>query len=201
MNHNKIVCFDVESNGLHGEAFAVGGVVWTIGNKIPDDTIYFAVPVDDPTDWVKANVLPDMKPPTHTRAQYMRNAFWDWLMQNKTDALVCGDVIYPVEARFLIACQNDDIAAREWDAPYPLYDVSSLLLAAGIDPDSDRVELARIAAKQMNLIRFAYVKHDPNNDAIASAICAMYALETLRNRKTSVSQVMIGGSGNSQSIR
>lgn len=178
--YNFIVSFDVESNGLHGEGFAVAGCVLNLQTEKIEDTIYLVCPIDMPTDWVKQNVLPILRRETHKSARLMRDAFWEWLIDHKfDDCLVMADVAYPVETRFLAECQDDDLVNREWAAPYPLFDVSSLLLAAGFNPDIDRVEMVRNENGWNGYELSTVKKHDPLDDAIVSALCAKIALERL----------------------
>lgn len=46
-------------------------------------------------------------------------------------AVECG---WPVEARFLNACIDDDRGARNWSGPYPMHEIASIMLSAGMDP-------------------------------------------------------------------
>lgn len=167
----KLLCFDVESNGLHGPAFAVGGVVYdTIEKRVIDQVLYRtdSYTIDD--KWVLDNVLPAMQniAITHDIAEQMRNAFWLWLQYHMPSApLVIVDVGYPVEARFLLQCQDDD-SHRAWEAPYPLHELASILLAAGMNPDMSRFE-----NKQSHL------QHNPLEDARRCAALAAYALSTV----------------------
>lgn len=49
-------------------------------------------------------------------------------------AYLAAECAWPVEAKFLMDCVRDDFHLREWEGPYPLIDISSVLLARGIDP-------------------------------------------------------------------
>lgn len=172
-----LLAFDVESNGLHGAAFAVGGVILDEqGNEV--DTFFARAP--DPTDldpWVRDNVLPGLPPePTHSNARAMRDAFWEWFM-SQLDVLVLADCAWPVEAGFLAACIADS-KARAWSGPYPLHEVATLLLAAGMDPHAsyapcvlDPLELQRHRA------------HHPVDDARVSARAARLALARIAARR------------------
>ena len=44
-----------------------------------------------------------------------------------------ADCAWPVEANFLSACVKLNHKEREWQGPYPLHDLASVLLALGAD--------------------------------------------------------------------
>lgn len=134
--------FDVESVGLHGEAFAVAGGVYIEGAARWE--FCYACPVDeakgndDNRKWVKENV-PALEI-THRLPVGIRDAFWlDWLKAKAqyptiTMAVECG---WPVEARFLCACIDDEPQDRNWKGPYPLHEIASIMQSAGMDPMSN----------------------------------------------------------------
>ena len=87
--------------------------------------------------WVTTNVpcfigrAPDDAPDD---AVDMRTAFWDWWKSKQDCPVLVADCPWPVEARFLLACVEDAWPTRNWEGPYPLIDVASVRLAAGLDP-------------------------------------------------------------------
>ncbi len=132
--------FDVESIGLHGQAFAVaGGVYTTSGDTLREFT--FAIPRDkangmpEDREWVDAHV-PEIAP-THKKRRSMCDAFWDeWMMAKRLApkvqmAVECG---WPVEARFLNECIDQCWMKRKWEGPYPLHEIATIMLSAGMDP-------------------------------------------------------------------
>lgn len=159
--------FDVESAGLHGEGFAVGWVVarrnlGTIaeGIAVAADALTCAVP-----DWVAENVMPHLPAPTHPNAEAVRTRFWAvWTEWRQHGALLAADVPWPVEARFLAACVDDD-RGRQLEGPYPLIDVASVRLACGMDP---LAEVGRWPDETP--------AHNPLNDARQSARLLLEAL-------------------------
>lgn len=187
----KLLSFDVESNGLHGNGFAVGAVLINANTLEPlsafRGTSMRKEFIDNLDDWVQENVpvaeIIDNSQPYNSLIE-LRTAFWIWLQENKKDAIVIADVGYPVEARFLIACQDDNPKQRAWEAPYPLHDVSTLLLAAGVDPDIDRFEYAGELKRKVPLSLMT--KHDPYYDAWLSALCAVKALYETKLIRNSV---------------
>lgn len=136
--------FDVESVGLHGEAFAVAGGVY-LENGAAQWEFCYACPIseakgtDEDRNWVKANVPPLTE--THRLPIGIRDAFWlDWLKAKAqypeiVMAVECG---WPVEARFLNACIDDEPADRRWKGPYPLHEIATYIAAAGKDPMANR---------------------------------------------------------------
>jgi hypothetical protein len=141
---NKFLVFDVESVGLHGEGFAVGWVCIENGVVIDEARaccpIHSALGDDEGRAWVIANVPPMVagfeSPIT------LRDEFWStWLGYKEWGAVLVADCAWPVEARFLAACVNDNLAEREWQGPYPLHDLASIILAKGGDPLATRERL------------------------------------------------------------
>ena len=173
----KVLCFDIESNGLHGEAFAVAGILMNSKREIISQ-FTSRCPIVGPVDeWVAANVLGPMEdmPDTAPDARTMRDAFWEWYMEVKSSAdMIVAANPYPVEARFLIACQNDDMAAREFDHPFPYYDLSSLLYSHGYKTPAKRRDFVKKAVQDAT-----GDSHNPLWDATATAMAALSASELI----------------------
>lgn len=136
--HNYFMVFDVESIGLHGEAFAVAWVVVNRNGQIIDEGCMACDPslckgTDENRLWVKQNV-PEILINSPSKL-YLRRRFWEvWLYWKGEGAVLVSDCGWPVEANFLSACVNDNITEREWQGPYPLYDLSSVMLTLGKNP-------------------------------------------------------------------
>lgn len=170
-----ILSIDVESNGLHGEAFAVGAVLMKLDGTILEEFLG-RCPIKGELDpWVKERVLPAM---TNVKEDYqdtkkLRAAFWKWYkpIKERTDYAI-ADNGYPVEARFLIACQDDDLSERYWDHPFPLLDPASMLMQIGIKPLAIRYEFV---ADRLN--NQSVLQHNPRFDAWVSALTVIKALE------------------------
>ena len=130
--------FDVESIGLHGEGFAAGYVVLDNNGKEQEADVFACRPIDaggEPDDrlWVAENI--PALPVTHDSPRGVRAAFFRrWLHWKERGAVLAADCCWPVEARFLAACVDDHPADHKWSGPYPLHDVASMLLMAGLDP-------------------------------------------------------------------
>lgn len=164
--------FDVESIGLHGEGFAVGWVVVDVdGNRLNEGIA--AAPPDAATGsdagraWVAEHV-----PPLSTHAgctpRCIRTDFWvRWRSWAEQGAVLVSDCGWPVEARFLAACVDDAPDAREWQGPYPLHELASFMVAAGMDPMATYDRLGDEP------------RHDPLGDAKQAARLLVMALGRL----------------------
>src|SRR5437660_1047785 len=82
------LAFDVESNGLHGEAFAVGAVLMKADETILDEFTGRCPIKGEIDEWVKDNVLPPLKdmPEGYKSAKKLRSAFWEWYKSAKAKA-------------------------------------------------------------------------------------------------------------------
>jgi hypothetical protein len=170
----KLLSFDLEANGLHGDAFAVGAIVLDTATGEIVDKFVARCPIEGEVDeWVTANVLPAIKdmPDTHEDRPALRHDFWQWYVQaeaNSDYVLVSNG--YPVEYRFLLQCQEDNLQARYWQHPFPLLDLASILLASGHDPSAKSQLIAGII-KEGN-----FARHHPLDDATVAARAAAQAL-------------------------
>lgn len=131
--------FDVESIGLHGEGYAVGGVILNHELNVVDE-LYFGCPShaatgdDEGRKWIEEHVDPVLPVHTHCLPREVRSAFWSvWQTLSQHGCEMLAETIWPVESNFLTQCVKDDWS-RQWKGPYPLYDISSILLMAGYSP-------------------------------------------------------------------
>ncbi len=157
--NKKILVFDVESISLFGEAFAVGAVIGDLNGNISDFFSLKAIkPQKKANEWVKANVLPNISqlPSCNTTIE-LRTAFYEWYMKFKDICTIWSDVNFPVETNFLSAIVKDDPETRQFNMPYPLYDISNF-----IDIRIDRIESCK-----MKIL----LKHNPLDDSMASYYC------------------------------
>lgn len=171
MKPELFMVFDVESIGLHGEGFAVGYVVIDAsGNQVGGRQ--FACHPDranggpEGRAWVAENCPSfafDCASPTAVRRR-----FWAaWQSWKDQGAVLVADCAWPVEARFLIACVDDQPEQNSWNGPYPLYELASFMVAAGMDPHAT---YERLPDEPM---------HDPLGDAKQSARLLVQALGIL----------------------
>lgn len=168
--------FDVESVGLHGQGFAVGYVVVNgFGVEITHALIACSPMAangdDDDRNWVAENV-PVFEPTIKCKEPFeVRQAFWNqWLCWKDRGTVLVADCCWPVEARFLIECVDNDRAHRMWQGPYPLHDIASVLLAHGKNPTE---KFTRLPSE--------LPEHNPLNDARQSARILIESLNENRD--------------------
>ena len=181
----RILCLDVESNGLHGEEIAIGAaILGGSGTVVQGFEGEQHICVEETfsgrvarlpkkmDSWVRENVFPQIQDlPEYKNPRALREAFWAWFkVQKRYCHLVVTDCGYPVETGFLCRCQRDNLEERDMAGPYPLHELATLLLAAGVDPDISREEFA-------GEVKFQGGKHNPLWDAVVSGICALKAQE------------------------
>ena len=174
--------FDVESVGLHGEGFAVAWVViekkegrW---ERVREGWVVCppgrARGTPEGRKWVKENAafVNEIEGAMHLPAPNrsvnhtagVRKAFWEvWTEEAVKGSLLWADVGWPVEARFLIACVEDDRecpddrgpandlgkTGREWKGPYPLHEIETLRVSLGVPPEEDRFKDPRLADERL----------------------------------------------------
>lgn len=196
-----ILSLDCESNGLHGTIFAIGAVLidtddpeklynpidqW--GGKV-DLRFYEDREEYDP--WVVDNVLPHLDDlALFDNRLDMRNEFWEWYVKHNTNNLatwptiVLADFGVPVEARLFRELIQDDPAQREWKGPYPLHDLGTMLLMVGANPDTvnRRSWWWDMPRFDLKLIEEPLRQHNPVDDALAAARCAVKCLKMIKAR-------------------
>lgn len=145
MEPKGIFIFDAETDGLYGQTLSIAAQV--VNTETAETTAVFYGAVPDSTiqnPWVRENVLPHLgnaRPFKDEKS--LLEAFWAFWEGQKE---CCGgvalcDVPCPVEANVLRKCIELD-RTREYEGPYPLFDLASMLAAKGIDPDASRDKLA-----------------------------------------------------------
>jgi|ADurb_Oil_03_Slu_FD_contig_21_1035045_length_699_multi_8_in_0_out_0_1 hypothetical protein len=163
----KVISFDAETDGLWGQAFALGALVYDErGNEVarfvgrlPDEAVA--------NEWVRENVLPQMTeiPVTHQNYEQLLADFAKFYLAHKEGADVIVHMGYIVEAKVLRDMRELGLIG-EWDGPFPLYDVSGNLQAAGADP----VSVDQFAAKHgIDVAEFEGGTHNPLYDSAVTA--------------------------------
>lgn len=173
----KHVVFDVESVGLHGEGFAYGMVVIDQNGKLIWEGHGACHPSNakgsqSSREWVDLNV--PLLEYNCVSPRAVRDAFWkDYQHWKQEGATLIADCGWPVEARFLIACIEDNLPEREWQGAYPFHEIATLLQYKGIDP-----------LKKFDRIESEFPEHNPLNDARQSArifLTHFYGVTQIKN--------------------
>lgn len=130
----KILSVDAESNGLHGQPFAIGAIC-TDDDQPTADVFAAKCDIDGPVDpWVLANVTPALDGMTEVGPYAdLLGDFADWYDAHRTGATVIAHVAVPVEAR-LFADMVRILGRDPFSGPFPLHDLATLLYAGGWDP-------------------------------------------------------------------
>lgn len=129
---------DAETNGLWGHPFAIAAIVY---DEYGNDFARFVGRLSDDkvtNQWVKENVLPTLQnlPVTHDTDHFgLLSDFANFYMKYKDNCNIICHMGYIVEA-WLFRILNTTGIISDWDAPYPLYDISSILLFKGEDATS-----------------------------------------------------------------
>jgi hypothetical protein len=159
----RLISIDAETNGLHGQAFAVG--VYVTGDNGRQVAQYLArCPIFGELDpWVRDNVLPALDDVAQTHDNYpeMLEHLWQFIDDQRTDAYLLAHVMWPVEAKLLL-----DLYATG-GGPFPVIDVTGALLAHGYNPGSVDDYLAAHGIT----VRDDLSPHHPLYDAIAAEKC------------------------------
>ena len=176
---------DCESVGLHGETYAYGYVLITEAGETLETgyggclSILAEGSAED-REWIEENIDPNLPEPTAKSPFEVRSSFWNiWAKHKNNGVRLAADCPWPVEAKFLLDCIRDNPPSRSLDGPYPLIDVSSVLLASGKDPlgDFDRKE------DEMPI-------HNPVADAKQSARLFVEALDLLKKREIVIESLL-----------
>ncbi len=149
--------FDVETNGLHGEAFAFGYVLTDRkGNTVKEGFFACSLRTSEPQpsfhhnrtktwdddDFLEEVVVPAVKSgnfercysPEDLRLKFFNHWYYAVEIARKQDEpesiILVSDVPWPCEARFLLEVHQENPSFM----CYPLLDVASMLQARGIDP-------------------------------------------------------------------
>ena len=160
---DKYLFVDAETDGLYGSILTVGIVAAdSQGKEI--ERAYYGIAKEHMAvtdEWVKEHVVPILgEYESCIDETELLEKVWKFWLRYQEEAYVIADVTYPVECRLFEKCVNLDPENRKMMAPFPLMDLSSMIYAKGIEPLSDRSELAREINEQE--------RHNALEDALAS---------------------------------
>ena len=173
----KLLSFDAETNGLWGQAFAIGALVYDekgaevarFVGRLPDSAVT--------DEWVQKNVLPTLAsvPVTHQTYDELLKSFAEFYMANKKDADVVAHMGFIVEVKVL-RDMHDQKLIGDWDAPYPLLDVSGNLQQAGEDATSvDKY----VQKHNLSVGEFEGGTHNPLYDSAIAAVVYRHLVEKI----------------------
>ena len=144
--------------------FPLGGYCAIEGEE-PDengqeiDKFYGAVKInieDISTQWVKENVYPYLNNADmlFDSEEVLLESFWSFWIKHHETADCVAYVEYPVETRLFHICVMRNLEERQFLAPFPLYDLATLLESKSIDFDCNIQKLSGLEL----------VSHDAMND-------------------------------------
>lgn len=154
---NNLLFIDAETDGLYGSFLTVAIIVINkAGEEI--DRAYYGIKKEAmviQNSWVRENVLPvlgDYK--VCEDETELLEKVWVYWRKYKDNSYAIADVAYPVEYRLFEKCVKENLPKKQWEAPYPLLDLSSMLYAKGIDPLENRAKLVDLESdnKQHNAL-------------------------------------------------
>ena len=161
MSDSRIFSVDAETNGLYGAVWAIGAVVLEGRTEVAEFKGQISAEhVTNP--WVRENIVPVVDLPMYDGGYELLEAFWEFWMAHRESTLCVADFGAPVEAGLFKACVLHDLFGRQWLGPYPMHELGTALLLAGLDPDGlNRREYAG---------RPDLVQHNPYDDALAAGL-------------------------------
>ena len=125
--NKKILSLDAETNGLYGDAFAIGAILMDKETGKEEKSFLARCLIDKRVDdFVRNNVLPVLSDVEDTHISYkaMLMDFIDFFKENKEDADVIVHMGVPVEAKLFIDAVNMGLMGP-FDGPYPLVDIAA----------------------------------------------------------------------------
>lgn len=159
----RIFSFDAEPEGLYGPPFAIGAVV--LGDSDTPESVFggYTEPINPIHPWVQERLAAAQQLDNHhdTREELLE-AFWTFWLANRQNAVCVSDWGSPVESGLMRRCVAVNESERQFLGPTPLHEVSTALLCGEIDPNVDRIAFSGLVGM---------TKHNPVDDALASAIC------------------------------
>lgn len=165
----KHFVFDVESIGLHGEAFAVAFLVFD-EFQVFEEVCYACnreLARGDLSDheWVAKNV-PEL-PTNAASPEHVRELFWKKLRYwKKEGAHIWAQNTWPVDSGIVGACIQDDPVNRKFKGPCPIHEISTLTKFV-------------LGNEWPGVLDSELPKHDPRNDARYSARVLKTALKKI----------------------
>ena len=177
--NNMIFSWDVESNGLLGDAFAIGAIVYKKGEEVK--TFLARCPINGAVDeWVENNVLPQMTDIkiTHDSYESMLADFCKFFIDNKEGADVIFHMGVPVEAKVILDMHKNGLLGP-FEGAYPWLDIAGVLKHAGEECTS----VDNYNSKHGIIVpQSDGGTHNPLYDSRAAALCYMDLMKKKINK-------------------
>lgn len=137
---DKIMCIDVESNGLWGEPISIGFSVEENGVVKDFGEAYYISDNIEYNDWIKENVIKFLKNDSEALKcnSYLELLKWfadKYYEYKKEDYVIVYHMGSIVESNLFRELVKHDLVGI-WDAPYTPIELSVMLDIAGFKPDS-----------------------------------------------------------------
>lgn len=166
---------DAETDGLYGTFLSIAAMVTDESGQEVERFYGAFLPPQDKINskWVLEHVYPYLHnaEKKYTDETALLEDFWQFWMKHRENCICITDVGHPVESRLFSTCVKMNLVEREWLGPFPMLDLSTLLLAHGIQPLTDRKKLSGLSLKQ----------HDAMNDACMMAKIWHFYQETQKH--------------------
>lgn len=168
MKKKKLFSFDAETNGLWGQAFAIGALVYDESGVEIARFVGRLSDAEVTDEWVRENVLPKIQdiPVTHESYDALLMDFSKFYLENNKDTDVIAHMGFIVEVKILRDLHERKLIG-DWDAPYPLLDVSGNLQQSGEDPTS--VD-SYVEKNKLSVGEFDGGTHNPLYDSAVAAV-------------------------------
>lgn len=137
---------DAEVDGLYGPLLTLAVLIADQDGQVIEE-FYAGLPknlASVETEWVKTNVLPFVGNYHNVDSEEeLLDQVWRlWASYGKS-AICYADVPFPVETGIWHRIMARQEKSSEQEGPFPLIDLASILLAKGINPLTNRLDLAR----------------------------------------------------------
>lgn len=153
----KCLFIDAETDGLYGSLITTAMMV-TDEEGAELDRFYCGVRIRDEDtyqDWVREHVLPYLGSyEVCETEEILLERIWAFWEKWKQEVWVVADIPYPVEAAVFVKCVRRDPEHRQFEAPYPILDLGTILWTHGLDPLTERDSL--LEGKREGMIHNAW---------------------------------------------
>lgn len=168
MRRGSVFSFDAETNGLWGQVFAIGAIVYDEHGAEVARFVGRCPILGEVNEWVSENVIPMMAkiPETHKDYTSLLADFAKFYLANKANADVIVHMGVPVEST-LLKDMHAQGSIGDWDGPFPLIDISGNLQQAGENPTSVDEYIKKYS---LEVGEFEGGSHTPLYDSAVAAV-------------------------------